>query len=238
VCAGQPTGSECSLGDIDSSLIPNPSFEDHSGCPTSYSQLGFADTWLQATDATSDYFIGGATCPESSWSFGDLKIPQGASDGDAFVGAINYDGFQGPNGYIEYVGACLKTPLSKGVAYTLTMDMSTATSGFFSGPTNGDTELMCISTCSAFPISGYAWMGGTYPVLARASPGGGTTGDGVWKALTFAFTPTSDCPAVMFGPSDTATVSSGKAGSYTVYDALNLQSGAAGACDSIGECVP
>jgi hypothetical protein len=217
-------------------LIPNPSFEDHSGCPTTYSQLFMADTWLQATDATSDYFIGGATCPESSWNFGALQLPQGASDGDAFVGAINSN-HQGDNNYIEYIGACLKIPLSKGVAYTLTMDMSAAPAGHFSGPTNGDTELMCIPTCSAFPIKGLGWMGGTYPVLARASPGGGTTGVGVWKALTFAFTPTSNCPAVMFGPSDTATISNGR-GTYTVYDALNLQSGAAGACDAEGECVP
>src|SRR5690554_4135249 len=43
------------------SLIPNPSFEDRNCCPSSFSQLSCADTWIQATTATSDYFNCGYT---------------------------------------------------------------------------------------------------------------------------------------------------------------------------------
>ena len=81
-------------------------------------------------------------------------------------------------------------------------------------------------------------MGDTYTKLATAAPGGGLKGGGEYKALTFAFTPTSDCPAVMFGSAKTQTRLSGFAGTYNVYDALNLQSGTAGSCDTEGECLP
>lgn len=235
VCAGQAVGSACSLGDIGASFIPNPSFEEHSGCPTSFTQLSFANTWLQATGATSDYWIGAPTCTDS-WKVGIGGIggmPQKASDGDAFVGSIKSGA-----PYFEYVGACLKSPLLSGVNYTLTMDMNAATtSGSYGGDTNGDTELLCVSTCSALPASGTGWMGGTFPVLAAASPGGGLQGGGAWKALTFSFTPSVDCPAIMFGPAQTQSVQPGETGNYVMYDALNLQDGSAGECDARGECV-
>ena len=38
------------------SLIPNPSFESNTCCPSSVSQLYCADNWVQASNATSDYF--------------------------------------------------------------------------------------------------------------------------------------------------------------------------------------
>jgi len=161
-------------------------------------------------------------------------MPQKAPDGDAFVGSIKKG-----TGYFEYVGACLKSPLLRGVSYTLTLDMNAAgTSGRFGGDTNGDTELLCVSSCSSLPAAGIGWMGSKFPVLAAASPGGGLQGGGAWKALTFSFTPSANCPAVMFGPAKTQTTQAGEAGTYVMYDSLNLQSGSAGACDADGECVP
>ena len=74
VCAGQGVGSECSMGDIGLSLIPNPSFEERSGillrgspCPQgmaqpSYNALSLAKDWVQASAGTSDYFVGGTSC--------------------------------------------------------------------------------------------------------------------------------------------------------------------------------
>lgn len=237
VCAGQAVGSVCSLGDIGSSLIPNPSFEEHVGCPSSPGQLRYAKTWVQATGATSDYWIGAPTCRNEGWRRGTGGIggmPQKAPDGDAFVGSI----LKGRT-YFEYVGACLKSPLLSGVSYTLTMDMNAATSSSsYGGDTNGDTELLCVPRCSSLPAGGHGWMGNSFSVLAAASPGGGLQGGGEWKALTFSFTPTANCDAVMFGPAKTQTIQAGESGTYVMYDSLNLQSGSAGSCNADGECVP
>jgi len=161
-------------------------------------------------------------------------MPQKAADGDAFVGSAKWK-----DTYFEYVGACLKSPLLPGVNYTLTLDMNAATtSSYAGGDTNGDTELLCISSCSSLPAAGTGWMGSTFPVLAAASPGGGLQGGGDWQALTFSFTPSVNCPAIMFGPAKTQTTQDGEYGSYVMYDSLNLQSGSAGVCDAHGECLP
>ena len=64
-CAGATTGDSCAIGSLQDSVIPNPSFEERSGCPSGFGQggqndgLGFANDWVQATTATSDYFNGG-----------------------------------------------------------------------------------------------------------------------------------------------------------------------------------
>ena len=41
----------------------------------------------------------------------------------------------------------------------------------------------------------------------------------------------------MFGPGLSQTVQDGQIGSYVLYDFLNLQEGAAGVCNDMGECV-
>lgn len=228
VCSGQPIGSACSLADIDTSLIPNPSFESRTGCPTSFSQLNKANKWHQATGATSDFIVEGGGC--AHWT---AFTGPSAPDGDAMVGAIGM-----PN-WVEYVGACLTSPLEAGKTYTMTMSAAAAlVSNAYGGNTNGNTELLCIPHCS-FPLGGTGYMGNTYPVLARASPGGGLQYGGrnsQWKALTFEFTPTQNCPAVMFGPAQDSSIQPGKQGSYTVFDGLNLQAGFAGHCDAEGHC--
>jgi hypothetical protein len=232
VCAGQPVGHECSLGDIESSLIPNPSFEERTGCPTSFSQLHHAVTWLQATSATSDYYVDGKPC-SVNFNGGFFDLPPAASDGVAYVGTAFVSA-----SYMEYVGGCLLNPLVAGTAYTFTIDVSANNIGAKAGGvTNGDSELLCVASCGSIPAVGTGWMGSTFPVLASASPGGGI-GDGTWKALTFAFTPSSECAGVIFGPARTQTIQAGKAASAVFYDALNLQDGVAGGCNAVGECVP
>jgi hypothetical protein len=49
----------CELSQPDSSissLIPNPSFDQRSCCPSAASQLNCVNNWIQASGATSDYF--------------------------------------------------------------------------------------------------------------------------------------------------------------------------------------
>lgn len=50
--------SDCNCtggGGTPSSLIPNPSFEQQDCCPSYFSELNCATSWIQASDATSDY---------------------------------------------------------------------------------------------------------------------------------------------------------------------------------------
>ena len=236
VCNGAPVGSACSLGDIVNSLIPNPSFEEFTGCPVTFSQLNLAKDWVQATGGTSDYWIGAPTCNDN-WrvglgGIGALK--QIATDGNAFVGSIKEE-----EDYYEYIGACLNSPLKAGVEYTFTLDIAAATDdSSFGGDTNGATDLLCIPDCDLFQIEGQDYKGDEYEILATAEPAGGISGGGDWKPLTFVAKPTSDCPAIMFGPSISQTIQSGQFGTYVIYDFLNLQEGAAGVCNAKGECVP
>lgn len=100
------------------SYIPNPSFEDQvmgpNGpcCPYNFSggvnYLNCAETWHQATSATSDYF--------HMCGFAPASFPMPPPDGEGAVGFISI------RGYMEYVGACIfDTPLNAGTAYTLSL---------------------------------------------------------------------------------------------------------------------
>lgn len=131
------------------------------------------------------------------------------------------------------------SPLLAGVQYTFTLDIAAATDvASFGGDTNGATELLCIPSCDLFQISGVDYKGDDYEILATAEPAGGIVGGGEWKPITFVVKPSSDCPAIMFGPGINQTIQSGEDGTYVIYDFLNLQEGSAGVCDTKGECVP
>lgn len=97
-----------------SSLIPNPSFEDYTTCPDAASQLDYADTWIQASTATSDYFN---TCGFTS--IAPLPFPDGNA-GTGFIVAQYDDG----SNYFEYLGAALTSPLLAGNEYQLQFDMA------------------------------------------------------------------------------------------------------------------
>ncbi len=65
-------------------LVPNPSFEDHSSCPTNFSQLALADQWDPTTNATPDYYH---ACGSGGFSVpGNSAGSQSAFQGDAYAG--------------------------------------------------------------------------------------------------------------------------------------------------------
>ena len=80
----------CALSfDATTSLIPNPSFEDTSTCcPGGLGQMNCAETWIQASTATSDYFN---SCDFAYFgTIPDYPIPGG---GNGFVGIFNHGFF-------------------------------------------------------------------------------------------------------------------------------------------------
>jgi gliding motility-associated-like protein len=106
--------SDCSCNNaVVPSILPNPSFETHSDCPSSPSQLNFAIPWVQATDATTDYFNCGYVF-DSITSAGLENF----TDGSGAVGAIYEDVWN------EYVGAALPVPLPTDTDYQLSFDIA------------------------------------------------------------------------------------------------------------------
>lgn len=104
--------------DVVTSLIPNPSFEDTICCPTSFTQLDCAFSWVQASNATSDYFN---LCGYTDLGYPPpLPLPE---NGSGYAGFYNYEGYN----YREMIGVCLNTPMEAGNAYRFNLFMAKGT---------------------------------------------------------------------------------------------------------------
>jgi gliding motility-associated-like protein len=102
------------------SLIPNPSFEDFSCCPSDERQLICAASWLQASDATTDYI---------NWcdwvGHDEFPPPLPFPDGNGIIGFRDgriLNGIAEPF-WKEYAGACLLNPLLKDTLYRFQFDL-------------------------------------------------------------------------------------------------------------------
>ena len=101
--------------EIPSGLIPNPSFEDFDCCPTQKEELDCAVSWIQASEATSDYLhLCGITVHPDVGKTVPLPIP----DGEGYIGFRDGIGSFSTN-YKEYVGACLNSTMDVGIEYRL-----------------------------------------------------------------------------------------------------------------------
>lgn len=191
----------CSCSGLGISLIPNHSFEDHSCCPTNYSQLNCADTWIQASDATSDYWN---TCGSIQM---DYNPPLPPPDGNGFAGYID----MGPS-YKEYIGACLVQPMLAGKSYNLTFQMASTSAASFA--------FWGATSCADLPFPGMSCPQGvgTWDILTQQTiPLGG----GTWHQVSMSLTLTQDIYAVLLGPD--CGPGPGGIGYYYV-DNLNLSS--------------
>ncbi|WP_035843679.1 PKD domain-containing protein, partial [Crocinitomix catalasitica] len=172
---------------IGSSLIPNPSFEVTVCCPEVRGMLTCAETWIQASEPTTDYYH---TCGLMEGFLGitmpDLPIP---GDGDAFVGF-----WANSAEWSEYVGACLDAPLIAGTSYVL--NLFTA---YGSGVSDLNLSIYGATTCVDLP-----WVGTNCPdgigswellddVLVAYDLGGS------WQEFTLTFTPSVDIYAISIG---------------------------------------
>ncbi len=205
------------------SIIPNPSFEDYNCLPQSYSELNCADTWQQATNATSDYFL--------SLSYMPIVVPQPIPNGDACVGGYLVKNYLGPGQhYMEYIGACLPEPLLAGVEYTFRLRIAgRQISGFLDqvypitvGPV--DITLFGLENCVTFPTGFDSGCPQGWTVLGTVSQ----QPDNTWHEVIIAFTPTTDINTVMIGgpcePPDSYDVGQFSLESlpYFFYDDLTL----------------
>ena len=92
-------------------LVPNPSFEDHSGCPKTTDQFGYCVDWLNFRN-TPDYFN---SCSDFMGVPLNIAGFQQAKDGEAYAGiscywTVNVDSR-------EHIGIELLEPMETGTTY-------------------------------------------------------------------------------------------------------------------------
>ena len=133
---------------VPSGLIPNPSFEGMLCCPSGEQQLNCAESWIQASSATSDYYH---TCGITEHPFlnGNYATPMPIPDGDGWVGFR--DGKPGNPQFKEYVGACLNQTMEVGKTYRIDFFVGFPNNTSFTGI---DMTFFAHEDCSAIPFGG------------------------------------------------------------------------------------
>ena len=177
-CAGFGGGSQQVT-----SLIPNPSFEDHTCCPNSVSDLHCAVSWVQASNATSDYFnLCGYT---GIFNSPNTPLPGGGS---------GYAGFYSNQNWEENIGACLNSPMLAGTSYTLQLNTAWST-----GNQTLDLHLFGTPNCADLPwnTSNCSVGNGQWQVLGSVTVN--YPNNQSWQQVTITFTPTVDIYAVSIG---------------------------------------
>lgn len=203
--------SECSGSRVIYSIIPNPDFEAHSRIPDKYAQLSYALDWVDATNASPDYFSKyGFLGPAGG--IGSTPLPPNGSD--FFVGTL---GNVNNGAYYEYMGTCLLSPLRRDQAYTLEMLVGAASGDYkYGGSYKGDLVLLGIPSCADFPISGQDNKEDEYEVISRVNvdiPGN------TWltEPVAMEFTPQKNYEAILLGVG-----LGGPENSYILFDGLSL----------------
>ncbi len=105
-------------------LVPNPSFETYTSCPTSLGKIKFATPWdLAIWNNSSDYFN---SCNPSGWSSvpSNLFGFQYPRTGNAYAGIATYSWNVVPNNAREYIQVELLDSLEAGIEYCLNFFVS------------------------------------------------------------------------------------------------------------------
>ncbi|MGK0316234.1 MAG: gliding motility-associated-like protein [Saprospiraceae bacterium] len=190
---------KCECGnELPSSLIPNPSFEERTCCPSANAMLNCAVGWVQASKPTTDYIntCGGYLGNTSIPAFAPLPL----ADGEGAVGFRDGQGSAGSN-YKEYVGACLTETMRAGVAYRLQFFVGFRNN--VAGSKSLDIAIFGGKTCTQLPFGGGSVNIGcpantsTYDQIDIQF----VRGSNEWVSVEFEFTPAVDYEVIVIGPS-------------------------------------
>lgn len=177
------------------SQIPNPSFEEINCCPSGNRQLSCADTWIQASEATTDYYH---RC--GYFMREEFPVPLPLPDGDAYIGFRNGRFTRNPNpNWKEYTGACLLSPLEAGTQYTFQFHI-----GFLDPTTSPPINVVFYGTtdCSNLPFGvgdrefGCPLNGSGWKALGHVRVSGNNT----WTQYEITTTPDENIAAIAIGP--------------------------------------
>lgn len=177
------------------SLIPNPSFEEKLCCPETRSQLDCAKTWIQASEATTDYVH---LCGWKGWNAMPPPLP--FPDGEAVVGFRNgrYASNSAAN-WKEYAGACLNAPMKAGTTYLIRFNIG------FTRPEHSpplDIVFYGTSDCKFLPFGignpdfGCPTNGQGWTELGKVY----ASGQNEWKLKEIQISPKADIHAIAIGP--------------------------------------
>lgn len=203
--------------ELPTSLIPNPSFEERTGCPFGENQLELAISWQQASAATTDYMH---QCGNflSHPVFSD-NVPLPMPDGMGCIGFRN--GRSTDPGFKEYTGTCLSEPMEAGVLYTLNMWV-----GFMNATDSPPFELTVFGA-QGCGVDGVLPFGNNNPNIGCPLnvPGYERLGSAMvagvseWVNTTITFRPTEDLDVIVIG----ANCQPNPAEHYYFFDNLILQ---------------
>ena len=182
------------------SLIPNPSFEDLNCCPYERSQLDCAETWVQASEPTTDLIH---TCDWLGWD--DFPPPTPFPDGEGIMGFRDgrvRGNNQAEKQWKEYAGACLLSPLEEDSTYRFEFDV-----GFVSSLLSPPIDITFFGTtdCSNIPFGigneafGCPTNGPNWQKLGSTWVDGGQGNR--WRKASIEVTPSQDIYAIAIGPS-------------------------------------
>lgn len=185
---------ECACGQASiASMIPNPSFDTMNCCPSSYSQVSCAASWVQASSATSDYMNTCGIVFGAATSAGLVPFPSG----NGILGAIFSPGWQ------EYVGACLYSPMIAGTQYTIQMNIASTPIDGQGGVCNGgvidfgpiDIVIYGATSCTSLPFAGSGCPPAPWMVLGQVN----YTPLPQWGVISITFTPSVNIAAIIIG---------------------------------------
>lgn len=138
-------------------LVPNPSFETYTACPTSLDQMNRCQDWSSYRESP-DYFnkcsSTGLITPPSC--FAGYQQPQ---SGNAHAGFLTYDITVGGSNYREIIGAKLISSLNIGTKYYFSFFVNFGGAQGFEFATNKiglRFSTVSASTVNPFPISNFA----------------------------------------------------------------------------------
>ena len=188
---------ECTCsGNIPTSLIPNPSFEEQVCCPSNKNELECAVGWIQASVATTDYVhtCGGFLNNPDILGTAPLPFPDGEG------GVAFRDGIEETPNYKEYVGACLVEQLIPGTKYTF--DFFVGFMDSIRGSNVFDIAVFASKDCADIPFGdGSVRIGcpvntGSFDQLGEMT----VSGNNEWINVQFEFVANEAYATIVLGP--------------------------------------
>jgi len=114
-------------------LVPNPSFEDYSDCPSDLDQVFKCVDWF-SRGGTSDYFNACCSCASPTPPIYSANVPENVvgfqepASGQGYCGVVCYTNIEE---YREYIGCRLKDSLEVGVKYYASIRVSLADTSYW-----------------------------------------------------------------------------------------------------------